>query len=102
MIETRLTRMLGIRHPILSGGMMRVSRAELVAPVAEAGAFVLVALLPFLRFFFLRSERSRLLPSSRAPRPAPLTPDLESAIIDVRSKIRSLTRGISGNSTLVG
>jgi NAD(P)H-dependent flavin oxidoreductase YrpB (nitropropane dioxygenase family) len=38
MIETRITRMLGIEHPILQGGMQRVSRAELVAAVANAGA----------------------------------------------------------------
>ena len=39
MLETRLTRLLGVDHPILSGGMMRVSRAELVSAVANAGAF---------------------------------------------------------------
>ena len=38
MIETKLTRMLGIQHPIISSGLMRVSTAELVAPVANAGA----------------------------------------------------------------
>jgi len=38
MIETRLTRMLGIEHPIISSGMMRVSRADFVASVANAGA----------------------------------------------------------------
>ena len=38
MIETKLTRMLGIQHPIISSGMMRVSTAELVASVANAGA----------------------------------------------------------------
>lgn len=39
MLETRLTKLLGVEHPIISGGMMRVSRAELVAAVANAGAF---------------------------------------------------------------
>ena len=38
MIETKLTRMLGVRHPIISSGMMRISVAELVASVANAGA----------------------------------------------------------------
>lgn len=38
MIETKLTRMLGIQYPIISSGLMRVSTAELVAPVANAGA----------------------------------------------------------------
>ena len=39
MLETRLTRLLAVDHPIISGGMMRVSRAELVSAVANAGAF---------------------------------------------------------------
>ena len=39
MLETRLTKLLGVDHPILSGGMMRISRAELVSAVANAGAF---------------------------------------------------------------
>ena len=38
MIKTRLTTMFGIQHPIISSGMMRVSTAELVASVANAGA----------------------------------------------------------------
>jgi len=39
MLETRLTKLLGVEHPLIQGGMMRVSRAELVAAVANAGAF---------------------------------------------------------------
>jgi nitronate monooxygenase len=38
MLKTRLTEMLGIEHPVMQGGMQRVSRAELVAAVANAGA----------------------------------------------------------------
>jgi nitronate monooxygenase len=38
MLKTRLTELLGIEHPIVQGGMQRVSRAELVAAVANAGA----------------------------------------------------------------
>ncbi|MFB7718342.1 MULTISPECIES: NAD(P)H-dependent flavin oxidoreductase [unclassified Nocardia] len=38
MIRTRFTEMFGIDHPIAQGGMMWVGRAELVAPVAQAGA----------------------------------------------------------------
>jgi nitronate monooxygenase len=34
-----LTKLLGVEHPIISGGMMRVSTAELVSAVANAGAF---------------------------------------------------------------
>jgi NADH:quinone reductase (non-electrogenic) len=36
-ITTRLTEMLGIRYPIIQGGMMRVGRAELAAAVSNAG-----------------------------------------------------------------
>lgn len=39
MLKTRLTELLGVDHPIISGGMMRISRAELVSAVANAGAF---------------------------------------------------------------
>jgi len=38
MIETRVTKMFGLDHPIMQGGMQRVSTAELVAAVASAGA----------------------------------------------------------------
>ena len=38
MLKTRLTEMLGIELPIMQGGMQRVSTAELVAAVANAGA----------------------------------------------------------------
>ncbi|WP_190813039.1 NAD(P)H-dependent flavin oxidoreductase [Saccharopolyspora pogona] len=37
MIRTELTRRLGIRHPVVSAGMARVSQAELVVAVTEAG-----------------------------------------------------------------
>jgi NAD(P)H-dependent flavin oxidoreductase YrpB (nitropropane dioxygenase family) len=36
-IRTRLTELLGIRHPIVLGGMSRATGAELVAAVSEAG-----------------------------------------------------------------
>lgn len=38
MLATRITKLFGIDHPILCGGMQWVSRAELVAAVANAGA----------------------------------------------------------------
>lgn len=38
MLKTRLTEMFGMEHPIMQGGMQRVSTAELVAAVANAGA----------------------------------------------------------------
>ena len=38
MLKTQLTELFEIEHPIVQGGMQRVSRAELVAAVANAGA----------------------------------------------------------------
>jgi NADH:quinone reductase (non-electrogenic) len=37
MLETRITRLFGIKYPILCGGMFWVGRAELIAAVANAG-----------------------------------------------------------------
>lgn len=38
MLQTRFTRLVGVEHPIVQGGMQWVGRAELVAAVANAGA----------------------------------------------------------------
>ncbi len=38
MFETPFTRLLGIRYPVMQGGMMWVGRAELAAAVSNAGA----------------------------------------------------------------
>jgi nitronate monooxygenase len=44
-MDTKFTRLLGIEHPIVQGGMQWVSRAELAAAVSNAGALgVLTAL----------------------------------------------------------
>jgi NADH:quinone reductase (non-electrogenic) len=44
-LRTRLTELLGIRYPIVQGGMMWVGRAELAAAVSNAGALgILTAL----------------------------------------------------------
>jgi len=44
-LKTAITRLLGIEHPIVQGGMQWVARAELVAAVSNAGALgVLTAL----------------------------------------------------------
>ncbi|MCB1664999.1 MAG: nitronate monooxygenase [Pseudomonadales bacterium] len=44
-MQTRITRMLGIRHPIVQGGMQWVGRAELASAVSNAGALgILTAL----------------------------------------------------------
>jgi nitronate monooxygenase len=43
MFHTKATKMLGIEHPILCGGMMWVSEATLVAAVSEAGGLGILA-----------------------------------------------------------
>lgn len=44
-IATRITKLLGIEHPIVQGGMMWVGRAELAAAVSNAGGLgILTAL----------------------------------------------------------
>ena len=43
MLSTELTKRLGIEHPIQCGTMQWLSRAELVGPVAEAGALACIA-----------------------------------------------------------
>ncbi|MDA2986256.1 MAG: nitronate monooxygenase, partial [Actinomycetota bacterium] len=38
MLRTEITELFGIEHPIVCGGMTAVGTADLIAPVAEAGA----------------------------------------------------------------
>lgn len=38
MLKTRFTELFGVEHPVVQGGMMWVSKAELVSAVANAGA----------------------------------------------------------------
>ena len=61
MLKTRLTEMLGMEHPVLQGGMQRVSTAELTAAVANAGAMGFLSALtqPTPRELVLEIERTR-------------------------------------------
>ncbi len=47
MFPNRLTELLGIRYPIIQGGMQWVSRAELVAAVSNAGGLGILSALTF-------------------------------------------------------
>ena len=47
MFETKLTKHLGIQYPIIQGGMMWVSKAELVAAVSNAGGLGIMTALSF-------------------------------------------------------
>ena len=46
MIKTRLTQLLGLRHPIVLGGMSRATAAEVVAAVSEAGSLGTLGISP--------------------------------------------------------
>ncbi len=54
--DTWVTRTLGIRHPVLIGGMMWLGRAELVAGVVNAGATGFISALTFSDPVALRDE----------------------------------------------
>ncbi len=43
-LETRVTRVFGIRYPIIQGGLARVARAELAAAVSNAGGLGQIAM----------------------------------------------------------
>lgn len=46
-LRTRVTGLLGIRHPIIQGGMQNVGRARLAAAVSEAGGLGMITALSF-------------------------------------------------------
>jgi len=47
MFTTRITELFGIKHPIIQGGMMWISRAELVAAVSNAGGLGILTAFTF-------------------------------------------------------
>jgi len=58
--KTKVTEMLGIEHPILSGGMQWLSRAELVAAVANAGGIGFMTAESFETPQVLRAEIKKI------------------------------------------
>ncbi len=56
MIKTRITDLLGIKYPILMGGMQWLSYAEIVAAVSEAGGMGFIPAASFLTAEELRAE----------------------------------------------
>lgn len=65
MISTAFTRLLGIEHPVVQGGMMWVGRAELAAAVSEAGGLGIITALtqPTPADLIKEIERARTLTS---------------------------------------
>ncbi len=47
MLETRLTKLLGIQYPIVQGGMQWISKAELAGAVSEAGGLGILSALTY-------------------------------------------------------
>ena len=56
MLKTRITKLFGIKYPIIQGAMMWLSRAEMVAAVANAGGLGIMASLTFPTARELREE----------------------------------------------
>jgi len=56
LFKTRITEMFGIKYPIIQGAMMWLSRAEMVAAVANAGGLGIMASLTFPTAKELREE----------------------------------------------
>ena len=59
MFKTRLTELLGIKYPILSGPMAYLSGAELVSAVSNAGGLGIMASLSFLTIKDFKEELKR-------------------------------------------
>ena len=55
-ISTKLTRALGIKHPLIQGGMHYVGYADLVAAVSNAGGIGCITALTFPSAEALRDE----------------------------------------------
>jgi len=66
-IQTRITQLLGIRHPIVQGGMQWVGRAELVSAVSNAGGLGLLTALTQPTPDDLRREIERCRKMTDAP-----------------------------------
>jgi len=54
--ETRITKLLGIKYPIIQGGMVGLSRAELAAAVSNAGGLGIITSAQFATKGELRNE----------------------------------------------
>jgi nitronate monooxygenase len=66
-VRTRLTQLLGIRHPIIQGGMQNVGYAELAAAVSNSGALGLITALTFPDAEALGAEIARCRGMTDAP-----------------------------------
>lgn len=66
-IETRASRLLGVRYPIVQGGLARVARAELCAAVSAAGGLGQIATAGLADAEALRAEIAKVRAVTSAP-----------------------------------
>lgn len=66
-LETRVTRMLGVRYPIVQGGLARIAGAELAAAVSEAGGIGQISTVGLEGPDALRAEIRKARALTRAP-----------------------------------
>jgi enoyl-[acyl-carrier protein] reductase II len=96
MIETALTKLMGIKHPVVSAGMARVSQADLVVAVSEAGGMGCLGGVSYLPDR-LRAEIANIKQRTDRPYavnlllPASLTTESEAAWEPVRQLWNSLS-----------
>jgi len=67
MFETRLTRILGIKYPIIQGGLQWLATAQLASAVSEAGGLGIISSLSFPDGGSLRKEIRRIREMTNKP-----------------------------------
>ena len=67
MFETRLTKLLGIKHPIIQGGLQWLATAQLASAVSEAGGLGIISSLSFPDQATLRKEIRRIREMTKNP-----------------------------------
>jgi nitronate monooxygenase len=67
MFQTRLTKLLGIKHPIIQGGLQWLATAQLASAVSEAGGLGIISSLSFPDQDSLRKEIRRIREMTKNP-----------------------------------
>ena len=67
MFETRLTKLLGIKYPIIQGGLQWLATAQLASAVSDAGGLGIISSLSFPDQDSLRKEIRRIRGMTKKP-----------------------------------